>query len=440
MTTSSASSQTENMNFKPHPASAQALEQLGVLVQRLVEQDDNAARKQLRQQAFEALRTRGFPSRKEEDWQYTPLGELLKQSFEQKAPASLQAADIQPYLPPFAHHKVVFVDGVFSDALSDPLPEGVKCERLAHAEPSPYETWQNWVQVDHDPFDLLNLALVQDGVLLSVEGGVKAPVLILNVITHAQQVVAPRHQVRVAKNAQFTLIEHTVTLADASALDTTVIESVVEAGANFRHLKLQQLNMSAYYMGHHYSAQKENSAFSSFYAVLGGQVSRHFTHTCFQGEHAQAEVNSAGLATGEQVMDSRTYTDHAVPNCMSRQVHKLVVDDAARCVFDGMIRVAPGAQKTDGLMDNKNLLLGPKAKVDAKPRLEIYADDVKCSHGSATGQLDPDQLFYLRARGLDKASARRIITTAFLVEPFESLADDAMRAWMQETLAAKLIG
>ena len=440
MTTLSASSQSEMMNFRPHPASAQAIERIGELIQNLITQDEHAARKQLRQQAFAALRTRGFPSRKEEDWQYTPLAALLKQSFKQGNAAVLTEADIQPWLPPFEHRKLVFVDGVLHKTCSDEMPKGVRCELLGQADASFFEQWQTRVQADQDPFDLLNLALLQEGVVLSVEGAVEVPLLILNIITQAQQVVAPRHVVRLAASAQLTLIEHTVSLVDAPLLDTTVVESVVEEGASFRHLKLQRLSEPAYYMGHHYVRQQAHSNFSSFYAALGAEVSRHFTHTVLQGEYAQAEVNSAGLAHGEQVMDSRTYTDHAVPNCMSRQVHKLVIDGAARGVFDGMIRVARGAQKTDGLMDNKNLLLGPRAKVDAKPRLEIYADDVKCSHGSATGQLDLDQLFYLRARGLDEASARRMITTAFLVEPFESISNDAMRTWMQQALSAKLAG
>jgi Fe-S cluster assembly protein SufD len=223
-----------------------------------------------------------------------------------------------------------------------------------------------------------------------------------------------RHRVELAPATQLTLIEQHERLQDAPVLNNCVIEADVAEDAHYRHLKLQRDTHQGFHMAHHLVCQQRNSTFSSFYAALGASVSRHFTHTYLLGEQAEMNVNSAGLATGDQVMDSRTFTDHATAHCTSRQVHKLVVDDRARGVFDGMIHVAPGAQKTDGLMDNKNLLLGPKAKVDAKPRLEIYADDVKCSHGSATGQLDPNQLFYARARGIDSQTAQLMITTAFL--------------------------
>ena len=183
-------------------------------------------------------------------------------------------------------------------------------------------------------------------------------------------------------------------------------------------------------MGTHAVRQRSGSQLLSDTVQLGGRVSRHMTSTCLLGEHAGSEVNSASLVRGEQVIDSRTFTDHVSALCQSRQNHRLVVADSGRGVFDGMIHVARGAQKTDGLMDNKNLLIGERAKVDAKPRLEIYADDVKCSHGSATGQLDRDQLFYLRARGLDADTARRLITRAFLAEPLEGTTHDALRDWL----------
>ena len=201
-------------------------------------------------------------------------------------------------------------------------------------------------------------------------------------------------------------------------------------GAVLRHVKLQQLAGQAFHMGWHGVRQQAGSQLLSDTVQLGGRVSRHMTHTCLLAKNAGSEVNSAALVRGEQVMDSRTFTDHASAHCFSRQNHRLVVADSGRGVFDGMIHVARGAQKTDGLMDNKNLLIGERAKVDAKPRLEIYADDVKCSHGSATGQLDRDQLFYLRARGLDADTARRLITRAFLAEPLEGIANDALRGWL----------
>ncbi len=436
MTTSSASSVSKT--YPRHRLSDAALEKLAARVDALNGADVHVGRRAVRQRALEALKQRGFPSRKDEDWQYTPLDALLNLDFSQGEAETADASALERLTPPFEAARLVFVDGMFQPQLSDAVPEGVSVEPISEVGDAQLDTWRQWAGVERDAFDLLSLALLKAGVSLKITNVVETPIVLLHLSTGASQLNSVRHRVQVASGAQLTLIEQHETLKHASVLNNCVIEADVAEGAHYRHLKLQRDSRQGFHMAHHFVRQQANSGFASFYAALGGAVSLHFTHTRLLGEQASMEVNSAGLATGDQVMDSRTYTDHASAHCTSRQVHKLVVDDAARGVFDGMIRVARGAQKTDGLMDNKNLLLGPKAKVDAKPRLEIYADDVKCSHGSATGRLDPAQLFYARARGLDEATARLLITTAFLTEPMEALAHEAMRGWLQQALAEKL--
>jgi Fe-S cluster assembly protein SufD len=437
MTTSSASS--VNNDFSRHPLSDAAISRIEVLSKALNEADKNSDRQGVRVAALEALKARGFPSRKDEDWQYTPLNNLLKVDFVQRVPAELDVGVIESLLPPFEACKLVFVDGVFQASSSDgQLPDGLCIEPLSKADAAQLKTWQQLAAVERDAFELLNLALLNEGLQIKAASTVDKPVLLLHIHTQADQLANVRHLIRVEKGAHLTVVEQHVALDDVPGLSNVVVETDVAEDADFRHLKLQQQSLSAFHMAHHFVRQQANSNFASFYAALGAEVSRHFTHTCLLGENANMNVNSAGLATGAQVMDSRTFTEHASACCTSRQLHKLVVDDEARGVFDGMIHVARGAQKTDGLMDNKNLLLGPKSKVDAKPRLEIYADDVKCSHGSATGRLDQNQLFYLQARGVDAGAARLLITTAFLTEPMEALANESMRQWLQQALASKL--
>lgn len=438
MTTSSASS--VNKDLPIHRLSDTAVERLAVRVEALNRADTHTARQAVRQAAFTALQQRGFPSRKDEDWQYTPLDAVLRLQFSQHAAKTVDGAVLQQVAPPFGAARLVFIDGVFQPQLSDDLPAGVSVAPIREVDEAQLEAWQQTVGVERDPFDLLSLALLDQGITLKVDRIVETPVVLLHWATGADELISVRHRVEIASGAQLTLVEQHESMQDVSVLNNCVIEAEVADGAHYRHLKLQRDSQQGFHMAHHFVRQQRRSDFASFYAALGGAVSRHFTHTFLLGEQANMDVNSAGLATGEQVMDTRTHTDHASAHCTSRQVHKLVVDDSARGVFDGMIHVAPGAQKTDGLMDNKNLLLGPKAKVDAKPRLEIYADDVKCSHGSATGQLDPHQLFYARARGIDKDIARLLITTAFLTEPMEGLANAAMRAWLQQALTDKLQG
>lgn len=438
MTTSSASSVSKDM--PRHRLSDAALKKLAARVEVLNTADAHAGRQAVRQAALEALKQRGFPSRKDEDWQYTPLNALLSLDFNQRSPEAIEASALEHVAPPFEVARLVFVDGVFQPQLSDDLPAGVSVAPIREVDKAQLEAWQQRVGAEQDPFDLLSLAFLDQGISLKVDGIVETPVVLLHWATGADELISVRHRVEIASGAQLTLIEQHESVQHVSVLNNCVIEAEVADGAHYRHLKLQRDSHQGFHMAHHFVRQQHSSDFASFYAALGGAVSRHFTHTFLLGEQANMDVNSAGLATGDQVMDTRTYTDHVRAHCTSRQVHKLVVDDSARGVFDGMIHVARGAQKTDGLMDNKNLLLGPKAKVDAKPRLEIYADDVKCSHGSATGQLDPHQLFYAQARGIDKDTARLLITTAFLTEPMEGLANAAMRVWLQQALTDKLQG
>jgi len=436
MTSSSASSAKQD--FPRHPQSDVLLAWVRRAVETLNAQDDDALRQSVRSQALAALETRGFPSRKDEDWQYTPLNDVLKTDYGAFAVGEVSAEAVEALRPPFAASVQVLVDGAWQPALSDALPEGVEIAPLEQVDALTLKRWQQLATVERDAFELMNLALLRHGVRLKASGAVETPLVLLHLYTRAGGVAAPRHLLRIEPSAQFSLIEVHASVEDAPSLSVPVLETDVASGGVLRHVKVQQISDQAFHMAHHFLRQQDNSDCASVYAALGGAVSRHMTHTCLLGENANAEISSAGLATGTQVMDSRTYTGHDVPHCTSRQLHKLVVDDAARGVFDGMIRVARGAQKTDGLMDNKNLLLGPRAKVDAKPRLEIYADDVKCSHGSATGQLNPDQVFYLRARGIDASDARLLITTAFLTEPVEGISHDALRLWLHDLLAAKL--
>ncbi|WP_294946897.1 Fe-S cluster assembly protein SufD [Sulfurivirga sp.] len=421
MTTSSASS-VSKVEFRPHRLSDQALAVLAPLVERL--DDDWAV---VRRAAFDALKTRGFPSRKEEDWQYTPLDALLAEDWVLPQDGE---ADVNAFRPPFDHVLIAFVDG---RCVTDPQDLSVKGLHvrplLAQADAALRDRWRLQARPEADPFQLLNLALMRDGMAIEVSGQVAETVVLLHVHTQPG-VTAVRHRVTLKAHAQLTLVELHVSVGEAAGLVNPVIETELGEGAVLRHVKLQQLAGQAFHMGWHAVRQQGGSQLLSDTVQLGGRVSRHMTHTCLLNENAGSEVNSAALVRDQQVIDSRTFTDHASAHCFSRQNHRLVVADSGRGVFDGMIHVARGAQKTDGLMDNKNLLIGDRAKVDAKPRLEIYADDVKCSHGSATGQLDRDQLFYLRARGLDADTARRLITRAFLAEPLEGITHDALRGWL----------
>jgi len=249
----------------------------------------------------------------------------------------------------------------------------------------------------------------------------------------------------VKENAELTLVEQFVSLIDNTenaafeACTNVVTVMNLEASARVRQVVLQQQSDFAYYFHNQFIFQSDLSDFNTFYGGLGSQLSRHQNHLFMNGERIENTQNSACLAHKKQVVDSRTNTQHKQVWGASRQLHKYVLADAAVGVFDGMIGVDRQAQKTDGQMDNKNLLLSSAAKMNSKPQLEIYADDVKCSHGCATGQINQEQIFYLQARGISRTKAIEMITKAFLMEPVEMINRADVQQWVAQAFSDALV-
>ncbi len=410
---------------------------------------DNAAVVALRQQAQQQFMLTGLPTRRDEDWGYTNLNSFMQTHFKLEGVSQLTAEDIAPFMPAFAATRIVIVDGWFSESLSDDLSglsKGVTIESttdlcaVSEYVSSEVDQTSHFVQ---EPFALLNSMLFNDGFNLQVSKGcaVETPVFILYVQTQNQHASNVRNRIKVEENAELTLVESYVTLADAaefSGFTNVVTEIEVAAHANLKQVIKQQQAPQSYYFNNQFIVQQSHSVFNTFYAGIGSLVSRHQNHLQMNGDHIETRQNSACYATDKQIVDSRTDTAHNDVNGLSQQLHKFVLDGQAVGVFNGMIKVAQAAQKTDGQMDNKNLLLSSTAQMDCKPQLEIYADDVKCSHGSATGQISADQIFYLQARGIKKAAAMRMITEAFLLEPVEAISRAEIRQWMSATLSQTL--
>lgn len=416
------------------------------LSQGLIEQTANPLLKTERLAAQLALAERGWPTRRDEDWQYTPLNSFLQNQFGCKMGYSqLSMADILSRVPSEDVIRLVFVDGHFDDNLSDSLndlPNGLVIETTADLIDLADESHQLGMRVSnmqHEPMALLNTLLFQDGVHIEVDANrtIETPIHVVHIQTKTQQSSALRHCIRLCENAELTLFEHCFSLTDDVVQMTNHVASV-EIGhyARLKQIVLQDLNEQSFYFGHQWIRQGKNSVFDTLYLGLGGAVARHQNYVNMAGEHADSKQNSICLAQGKQVQDSRTDTLHRVSHGRSQQLHKYVLKDQARGVFNGMIKVAQDAQKTDGQMDNKNLLLSTESKMDSKPQLEIYADDVKCSHGSATGQVDEDQVFYLQARGIRKPQAIQLITQAFLLEPLEGVSNPKLNGWLK-TLVQK---
>ena len=415
--------------------------------QQLIDSEQNTLVKVERLSAQAALVHRGWPTRRDEAWQYTPINSFLQHEFSPKGVSELELAKLQAYLPEHDVIRLVFVDGHFDDSLSDSLgdlPKGLMIETTADVialADQPRQLEMHTDKMAHEPFALLNTMLYQDGINIEVEAGamIELPVHLVHVQTVANHASVLRHRVVLQKNSALTLVEHTFSLHEEMVQMTNhLTELVVGENANLKQIVVQDLNLQSFYFGHQWIEQAAKSVFETLYLGLGGQVARHQNALDMVGEHGFSQQNSVCFVQKSQIQDSRTDTQHLVPHCQSQQLHKYVLKDKARGVFNGMIKVAKDAQKTDGQMDNKNLVLSNEAKMDTKPQLEIYADDVKCSHGSATGQLDEDQVFYLQARGIRKPQAIQLITEAFLLEPLEVVSNPNLANWLRALVQQRI--
>jgi Fe-S cluster assembly protein SufD len=251
----------------------------------------------------------------------------------------------------------------------------------------------------------------------------------------------PRHAVHLGAGAALTLVE--IGAGHGTYLHNPVLDAHIAAGARLAHLRLQIESPHAFHIGAVHASIAENASYDGFSLVLGGRLARSEIHTNLHGPHAHAALNAAQILHGHQHADFTTIVTHEAPHGTSRQTVKNVLDGHARGVFQGKIEVRRAAQKTDGYQMNQALLLSPHAEIDSKPQLEIFADDVKCSHGATVGELDANQLFFLRSRGIPKAEARAMLVRAFLTEaldlvqnePARELFDTILRDWHQEPAA-----
>ena len=249
-----------------------------------------------------------------------------------------------------------------------------------------------------------------------------------------------RHHLALESGAQATIIEHYLSLNDERHFTGARLTMTVADNAHLQHIKLAFENAQSYHFAHNDLALgRDASAFSSSF-LLGSSVLRHHTSTQLKGENSTLRINSLAMPVNGEVCDSRTWLDHQVGYCNSRQLHKTIVNDKGRAVFNGLINVAQHAIKTDGQMTNNNLLLGRLSEVDTKPQLEIYADDVKCSHGATIGRIDDEQLFYLRSRGITQQAAQQMILYAFAAELTEAIDDEALRQQILARIGQRLPG
>jgi Fe-S cluster assembly protein SufD len=409
-----------------------------------------AAVRAFRRAAFDRFAALGFPTPKNEDWHYTSVASIADQEF---ALLASRTGDVgRDDLAPFDFgasdwHTIAFVNGRFAPELSDlkKLPDGVEVTDLATA-------WATGDVADRlgsvassqsHAFTALNAAFAQDGAVVRIARNVEVarPINLLFVTdaAAARAMTHPRNLIIVERNATATVIETYASATDSIYFTNAVTEVTLGDGASLRHYKMQREAPRAYHVGTIEVEQRRDSHYVSFSLATGAELSRTNVYTTLDGEGSGATLNGLYMLDGEQHCDHQTQVIHAQPNTFSRELYKGILDGRSHGVFNGKVYVRPIAQKTDGKQTNKTLLLSDTAHVDTKPQLEIFADDVKCTHGSTVGQIDQSALFYLKSRGIANQLARRLLTYAFAADVLETLEVDAVREGLERATLERFV-
>ncbi|HEX5387207.1 MAG TPA: Fe-S cluster assembly protein SufD [Gemmatimonadales bacterium] len=394
----------------------------------------------------------GFPTARDEEWRFTPLGPISQQAFRPAAPATVRREALAPFL--FGHPEwpqLVFVNGRLSPALSifPPMPTGVRLESLSaalHRDPAVIERHlTRHAPVEGSAFTALNTAFLEDGALVYVPPGtvLEQPIHLIFVTSPdaAGAVTHPRNLIVVEREARASVVESYVTLAEGAPYFTNAVTEVSSGeGAWTEHTRIQRESEAAYHVGLTQVDQARGSHYRSFTLAMGGAISRHNLHVRLNAPGIETLMYGLYLTRGDQLADNHTAIYHDHPECNSWEVYKGVLDGRSRAVFNGKVLVRPEAQKTDAKQTNRNLLLSNGAKVDTKPQLEIFADDVKCTHGATVGYLDQLGLFYLRSRGIPEPVAKRLLTYAFAAEVVNEVALEPVRRTLDRLVLERLGG
>ncbi len=410
---------------------------------------------QVRESALLTLTEKGFPAKKHEDWKYTNIQPLLEQEFalNNSACIGLMDEDIEHlFLSSDEDCRIVFVNGRFSPQLSvfKHDKSQFKIINLAKVITTQPDLLQPYLARYADPaehgFNALNTASINDGLYLHIFKNVqiKEPIHVLYLTTAIDGLlVCPRNLILLDNHARATVVEHYASLGNAgldnsSRLVDAVSETRLALGAKLEHIKIQQESSNTSHIASHTVLQQRDSHLTSLIISTGGKLVRSDTHARLVEQGAECVLNGLYIADESQHMDFHTFIEHAAPACTSRQDYRGVLDNRSRVVFNGRIYVHRDAQQSNAEQSNNTLLLSDKTEMDSKPQLEIYADDVKCSHGATVGQLDKDMLFCLRSRGLDPQTARGFLVKGFVGKVLQQIHDSPLRKRIEQWVNQRL--
>lgn len=403
----------------------------------------------VRSSAMDRFEQLGFPSVREEDWKYTNLATLAKEEFVPVTIGSGKALSLDPFVyPETAEAHLVVVDGFLREDLSTKtgLGDVIAVDLLGAVEDARYnKVIRKYLARNagyhNNGLTALNTAFLQSGVFLWIPKNVKLerPLQITFVADAESGASFPRLLVVAEENSSATLIESYASRDNRGRYFTNAIaEIVLKDGAQLEHYRVQRESRKAYHVSTTSAELGRTSRYDTTSINLGAQLSRHDVSVVMDHEGAETAVDGLYMIDSDQHTDTHSVIDHKQPHCTSRQLYKGILDGNGRAVFNGKVFVREGAQKTDAMQTNKNLLLSEKARVDTKPQLEIYADDVKCAHGAAVGQIDPEELFYLETRGIGPELGRSLLTYGFAEEVIGKIKIDSIRSQLDEFVLRQL--
>ncbi len=403
----------------------------------------------MRQSAFNRYQELGIPTTRDEEWRYTNVAPMQDIQFSPAPPATTSLEEMGDHLLKETDcHRLVFVNGHYAASLSDigPMEDGAVLCDLPTALAGNAATIEKQLitgeSYPKDIYPVLNTAFLQNGAYLHLSSNVDLtrPVHLVFVTTDTSNHIMthPRVVIAADQNARATVIESYFGLGDTPYLTNSVTEIKAAAGATIDHYRVQQDSLSAYHFSSVNVSQARDSNVTSHVFAIGSKLSRNDINATLNDEGCHSTFNGLSLIGGEQHVDHHLRIDHHKPLCNSWEFYKSILDDHASATFSGRIYVAQDAQKTDAKQTNMTLLLSDDARVTAKPQLEIFADDVRCTHGATTGQIEPDQLFYLQARGIEKTAARSLLIAAFANETIKEAKVPELRQKLQTVLMDRL--
>lgn len=411
--------------------------------------NDHAVRA-IRKNAIEQFEAVGFPTKSIEEWRYTSLKEVLKKDYKviNSVQNELDTKLVKPFLLKGTEtFKLVFLNGVFQPQISETSHEGMDICILSSAIQNTkyklfFEHYFNTIASKTDGLTSLNTAFVQEGAFIHIPKGVvvNKPIEILYLTTgnDFDIMIQPRNLVIVDENAYVQIVEKHQSLTSLNTLTNAVTEIFANKRAIVEWYKVQNDTFNASMVDSTYIRQDKESVVSTFTFSLGGDLVRNNLHFYHEGEHITSNLNGVTLLSGTQHVDHQTNIYHQQPNCESHELYKGIFDAQSTGVFNGKVLVSKEAQKTDAYQQNDNILLTDEASVNTKPQLEIFADDVKCSHGCTIGQLDKNALFYMQQRGIPKQEAQALLLYAFMDQVINRIKIPTLKTWITKQVSEKL--